>query len=298
MKKFTEYLESLGQSKRTIEVHQTELFYYLNYCEDQGIEAEESTFGDIITYVKHLQQRGLKQITIKHYINSLKHYFNWVVKRQLRQDNPTGNIEIRGVKRRQLHDIIKRPELEAIYESYQTPEKAHTILSVLGAKRNKAMLGLMIWQGLGSSELGRLTVKDIKLREGKIYVPGDRKSNERELRLEPEQIIDLMQYTLQSREKLLEITKSQSDHLFISTSGNNSLNNTINRLIQKLQAINGRIKNAKQIRASVIVHWLKHYNLREVQYMAGHRYVSSTENFLINDVDDLSEDIIKFHPLG
>ena len=25
------------------------------------------------------------------------------------------------------------------------------------------------------------------------------------------------------------------------------------------------------------MYWLKHYNIREVQYMAGHRYISSTE---------------------
>ncbi len=53
----------------------------------------------------------------------------------------------------------------------------------------------------------------------------------------------------------------------------------------------------KQLRTSVITHWLKNYNLREVQYMAGHRYVSSTEAYQINDLDDLIEDIGKYHPL-
>ena len=32
--------------------------------------------------------------------------------------------------------------------------------------------------------------------------------------------------------------------------------------------------------------------------MAGHRYVSSTEAYKINDLEGLQEDIGKFHPLG
>ena len=53
----------------------------------------------------------------------------------------------------------------------------------------------------------------------------------------------------------------------------------------------------KQIRASVITNWLKHYNLRQVQIMAGHRYVSSTEAYQTNDLEDLRSGIEKYHPL-
>jgi phage regulator Rha-like protein len=42
--------------------------------------------------------------------------------------------------------------------------------------------------------------------------------------------------------------------------------------------------SAKQLRASVIVKWLKIYNLRKVQYMAGHRYISATEAYRQNEI--------------
>ena len=61
---------------------------------------------------------------------------------------------------------------------------------------------------------------------------------------------------------------------------------------------NSRVISVSQIRASVITHWLKNHNLRQVQYLAGHRYVSSTEAFLANDLDDLQEEITKYHPIG
>ena len=53
-----------------------------------------------------------------------------------------------------------------------------------------------------------------------------------------------------------------------------------------------------QLRASVIYNWTKEYDLRKVQYMSGHRYISSTEKFIIKDIAELQNDIIKYFPLS
>jgi len=89
-----------------------------------------------------------------------------------------------------------------------------------------------------------------------------------------------------------------SDKLFVSVGTSEHFRNIITKLIQKLRRQNSKVKSIKQIRTSVITHWLKLYNLRQVQYMAGHRFVSSTEAYFINDLDDLQEDINKYHPIG
>lgn len=65
----------------------------------------------------------------------------------------------------------------------------------------------------------------------------------------------------------------------------------------KLVRKHKEIENLKQIRASVITYCVKNYNLREAQYFAGHRYVSSTENYLINDLESLQEEVNKYHPI-
>lgn len=71
-----------------------------------------------------------------------------------------------------------------------------------------------------------------------------------------------------------------------------------NQLFKKLRRTNLKIKNAHQIQASVITHWLKLHNIREVQYMAGHRYISSTERFLQDDIENLQEMIDNLHPIN
>ena len=70
------------------------------------------------------------------------------------------------------------------------------------------------------------------------------------------------------------------------------------QLMIKVRKINPSVQNAKQIRASVITKWVKQYNLRKAQYLAGHRYISSTESYLQNDVEGLKEEIQPYHPLG
>ena len=51
------------------------------------------------------------------------------------------------------------------------------------------------------------------------------------------------------------------------------------------------------LRKSVIVNWLKNYDLRAVQYFAGHKYISSTEKYLTTNIEQLKNSVVKLHPL-
>ena len=218
-------------------------------------------------------------------------------------DNPASNIEIKGIKRRKLHDTLNAKELEEVYKSYPSelvikknapPQKANQ----LARKRNKIILGLIIYQAIRSEELAALETTHLKLREGKIIVQGKRRSNERTLKLEGFQIIDLMDYINETRKALLQINQRETNFLFFSKNGGNHFSNVMTKLIASLKQHNNNVKDIKQIRASVITNWLQQYNLRQVQYMAGHRYVSSTEAYQANNITELQEEIFKHHPIG
>jgi len=301
---FKNYLLSLDLSTSTTETNYGNLCHFLNWSEDQNSESEYSTYNEILSYIKHLQSTGVSQSTVRLHVGSLKHYFNWIIKQELREDNPVRSIVVQGVKRKHLYHIIKQQYLEELYQKYPIPSEDNPNRnqnwfkqSVLAMKRSRIILGFMIWQGIKGDEISRITIQDLKLREGTVFIAGGRRSNQRELKLEAVQIMDLMEYTLRVRLEILEISKEQTDRLFTCTKGGADISNLSNYLIKKLKVLNPEVKSAKQIRASVITHWLKKYNLRQVQYMAGHRYVSSTEAYFINDLEGLSEDITKFHPL-
>lgn len=71
----------------------------------------------------HLQKKELKQRTVQIYLNSLKHYFTYLIKQEIREDNPIRNIKLRGIKREHLYQILNKQELENLYESH--PSETH-----------------------------------------------------------------------------------------------------------------------------------------------------------------------------
>jgi site-specific recombinase XerD len=165
----------------------------------------------------------------------------------------------------------------------------------------------MIYQGLTTDEVNRLTTSDVKLKEGKIYIAGTRKSNERELELKSHQIMELMEYQLTTRVELLKLKNTKTDLYFIQAHPSSTQNSTFKiqncqniwkRLPQEIKTSNKKFINFLQVRTSVITSWLQKYNLRQVQYMAGHRYVSTTESYLINNMEDLQKDVEQYHPIG
>ncbi len=301
-KGFDNYLLAKGFSSSTLKGYTKDVQRFLNWLAKENIPLETLSYADVLHYVQGSKSKNKKaKRSIR--INSLKHYFDYLVSINVLVENPACSIILRGQKRKTLYNILSKQELEHIYHSFEVKEnqkKQHLNWyqsQLLAFQRNKIILGLMIYQGLNATDLGNLKLKDLKLREGKIFIAGTRRSNERELTLEAVQIMDLMEYTLKTREQILKEQNKESDKLIISAGSGNKINNLLFNLIKKLRKQHKNIQNLKQIRTSVITHWLKLYNLRQVQHMAGHRYVSSTEAYFINDLEGLLEDITQFHPL-
>jgi integrase/recombinase XerD len=300
---YVDHLLGKGYSGSTVERYVRDSLQFIQWAEQQNVGIEHVGYADILHYIQ--SKRGkVKQRTISTTVNSLRHWFDHLVSTGAASENPTRQVAIKGIQRRRLYDILDRQQLDRLYHEHTWTEDAQHKkqnwyrTSELAFQRNKAIVGLLVFQGLNVTEIARLQEKDLKLREGKVYIGATRKSNERELTLEAAQIMDLMEYSLKARPELLALTGKTSEQFIISTGSGQGINNAMFKLTEKLHQQDNSVKSMKQIRTSVITHWLKLYNLREVQHKAGHRYVSSTEAYRINDLDDLQEDIGKFHPIG
>ena len=86
--------------------------------------------------------------------------------------------------------------------------------------------------------------------------------------------------------------------LFISLNGSEHLKQSIKHLMEDLRKIDEQVKDALQLRKSVIVNWLKEKDIRYVQYMAGHRSISSTERYRAANLEELEAALKAHHPLG
>ena len=286
---FRDYLHAQGFHSNTVESYQTYLARFLNWCEDQRIEADGATTPQVMGYVQHLQGQGNQQRTIQLYLTGLKHYYHWLIKLGKRADHPTESIQVRGIKKQRLYPPLNRAELEALYQSWEGED--------VTTQRNRAITGVLVYQGVPSSELSSIQTEHLNLRQGTLHIPESRRTNARTLGLEAAQIMDLMTYQLQARPQLLN-GQADPGSLFVSSQGNSQLRGLLPYLVAHLCAHQPKLVNLQHLRAAVITLWLGQYNLREVQHRAGHRYVSSTEAYRLGQVDDLKRDIDQYYPLA
>ena len=307
---YQEYLAKQHYSPSSSKSYQYQAKKFTQWMDKQGYNLVLFDYKKAMSYVSYLQQRHNNIKTINSKLIALKNYFEYLIDNARVAENPFKSITIKGEKRNKMrNNLLTADELEDLYYSYPprragTTEQDKHINRILANKRNKVIVGLLVYQGLSTSDIKRLQLEHVKLNQGKIYIPKGRIGNRRELHLKPWQIIELMEYINQIRPQLL-LRKQQTSSplrgdavgrgdLFAST---NRLSDTIGWILKKLKHINHKVENTHQLRASVIVDWLSKYNLREVQVMAGHKYISTTEKYLQEDLKQLQEVINNYHPL-
>jgi site-specific recombinase XerD len=311
LEQFSEWLIIKGYTNSSAQGYCKTVTYFLNWILPQNCELENVSYNDVLAYINYKRQAGNKPRTLTIVVNSINHFYKFLQAEHQLEENPASNIKIKGIKRKTLQEILNPEELEKIYKSYTTEidiEKIKKIKNTLcvppqannqlARKRNKIILGLVVYQGIRTEELARLELQDLQLREGKINIQGSKRTEGRLLKLEAHQIYDLMDYVNVTRKQILETTAKQSNKVFISIGTSLNFSNIMQNLVSSLRLSNPKLKDIKQIRTSVITNWLKINNLRKTQYMAGHRYVSSTEAYQINNIEELQEDIKKYHPIG
>jgi len=237
-------------------------------------------------------------------LSCIRHYYRYLKEMDPEITNPALNLNLRGVQRKVPTGMISSPALEDLYRSWPR-ETAKD-------KRNKVILGLLIYQGITTGELGRLEVGHVNLEKKKIRIPGTPCSNGRVLELHKDQVKELGQYLFRTRPKILrEVGKSRparkpdkinreriQEQLVISINGSEHIKNSLHFLFKQVREQLPELLHPKQIRVSVITHWLKEHNLRQVQYMAGHKHVSSTERYQLGNLAGLQSKLEKFHPLN
>lgn len=238
----------------------------------------------LMQYIRYRKSQGVKAKTINLELKQISWFLEF---KEL--PNVAEPIRLKGVQRRIPHDLFTEQQLDDIYNRFPQCKNSWTHENTL--KTYHLILGLKIYQGLQEQELAKLEISHLQLDKGKIYVPSTRRTNKRILDLKPFQVLPLHEYLLTERKSLNE--EIEGNYLFHAK----RLKRGLPRIKEMICRYEPRLKSLLQIRSSVITNWLKHYNLRETQYMAGHRYVSSTERYRTDNLEDLQKELDKYHPL-
>jgi integrase/recombinase XerD len=284
---FEVYLQEKGLAKKTVQAYAFNVNLFKEWLEVELIT--EINYSELLKFIRSLRSKGESRNLIASRITAIRWWLRWQKGEGMRATNPAENLFLKGQKRRLPHDLLELEELEVLYN--EAPTK--TTIEI----RNKAMVGLLVHQGITTGELARLEPAHLDLEQGSIRILPTKQSNGRTLELKPFQVLELYKYQLEIRPQLLKEKGFDVLKLFISAGSSASLGNTFQKLSKRLKKQQSYFTGFSQIRASVITNWLKVHPLRQVQYWVGHKYVSSTERYLLGGLESLKQSVEQFHPL-
>jgi integrase/recombinase XerD len=291
---YNEYLIREGYTTSTQKHFNERIEMYSSWCKKTGNENTQMRYAIFLKYIAHLKRKNYQPQTISNHLATLKNYYSFL-ERYHATTNPTEDITIRGTINKVVYNPLSNDQLEDMYYRFST-ENIRCSNHRLYAKKNKVILGLMIYQGLNATTIKQLREEHFDLYKGKINVPSTLRSNERELPLQSWQLLPLLEYINEVRPTILKHNYvSISEECFFDVP--KQINNVLFSIIKKLQKINPQLEGANHLRSSVIINWLKQYDLRKVQYMAGHKYISSTEKYQESNLEELQKSIELYHPL-
>lgn len=141
-------------------------------------------------------------------------------------------------------------------------------------------------------------VDDIDLTRGTVRIRSNIKLNERILPLAAYQVPLLYEYLNKIRPALLKQSEyRKGNRLFFTYASGQTINETLRKLLRPLKERNPELVSFQQIRSSVVYNWAKEKSIREVQYMAGHSDLNSTQRYQDVNMQDLHASLNEFHPL-
>src|SRR5579863_995005 len=282
---FRQYLEQKRFSEATVNSYASYVQCFTGWLVTEQLEPGAFTYSELLDFIRHLQNLDKSKKAIQHLLGIVRHYCNYLTLEGQRSDNPAAGLFIKGIVRTLPGNLLSWEEMEELYKAYSIQLKVE--------RASKILLGLLVYQGLATEEVKRLEAVHIKLKEGKIFIKGTGHTNERWLSLAAPQMVELGQYMQANKGKTGPVLLTASKGAISPT----HIYNRIQYMLRELRQLNPRVINAAQLRSSVIAHWLKGHHLRQVQYMAGHKYVSSTQRYQLTSLDDLKSELQNHHPM-
>ncbi len=268
MEDFKAYLNDHQLSKSLIEGYCWCTRLFLEWLVEFNIQPKELQLSHFQGYINHLQEVEEKEYKVRLTIAALRNYGYMLVVTGQSNEKLAMELYIKGIYKEPFPSLFEWEELEEIYQEFSTP-------GIVG-QRNRIILSLFFFQGLTPEEIITIHSKGLDLEAKTIAIPKTYKGKARILNIEEHQVPLLQEYMKQVRPRILFISNTENNMLFISTSGNSKGRNITDNLRSSLKNRYPQITSYAQIRASVLHHWYTLYGLEKTIAMAGQDYIPTS----------------------
>ena len=278
-----------GLSDNTVSSYRTDLYKLNEWLDSKG--SSYLTLDTLLLH-NHLAWRidqGFKATSTARLLSALRRFYQFLIREQLRADDPTVALESPKLPQRLPKDISEE-QVDALLNE---PDVADPI-----ELRDKAMLELLYATGLRVSELVGLQIHQLAPDLAYVRVTG-KGNKERLVPTGEEAQYWIRRFVKEGRMTLLH--EQSSDVLFPSNRAQHMTRQTFWHRI-KLYAVRSGITSELSphtLRHAFATHLLNHgADLRVVQMLLGHSDLSTTQIYTHLSIDRLKDATHTAHPRG
>ena len=297
LESFIEHLISRDRAERTIREYRADVEGFAQWFKQTNgrtANPKKVTALDIREWKAFMDTRGWKPATVNRRLAALRSYFDWALSHGLISVNPTHGIKDKrtervapkSLKRSQVRDLRKAAADHILLaDSKRFP--SNMTATAREARRDKAILYLLLGSGLRVGELCAILMKDLSLRirSGEVIVRAGKGNKYRTVPLNKE-ARQAIEHWLEVRPETLE------EHLFLGRTGLPMSPRAVQSVLSRL----ARTANLEEIKVSP--HILRHTfakslvdagePLTKVQALLGHESIVSTARYTTPRPEDLA----------
>ena len=279
-----------GLSSNTLQAYLGDVRAFTRFAAGKGVEDAGGVDDALLrTYLRSLHRESRSASTLARKLSALRSYFRFLQADGLVEADPSQEIDLPRLGRR-LPAVLSRSEVERLLRAV---DPAHPL-----GLRDAAFLELLYATGVRVSELIRLTLGDLDLREGLLGVRG---------KGDKERIVPVGRRALESVRAYLRDERPRLNRgrglrvLFLNWRGRPLSRMGAWKLIRKYarRAAISKPIGPHTFRHTFATHLLEGgADLRAVQEMLGHADISTTQVYTHLDRTYLKQVHRSFHPRG
>jgi len=285
---FLSYLESVKQySPHTLKGYQRDLEKLSEYLSTNDRQDWKNVNEhDIRTFINSERRRGLSPRSIQRLLSSCRTFHEHLLTEGKIKLNPAKNI----VSPKSAQLLPKAMDADLVQRLLDFKPKGMIEI------RDKAIAELLYSSGLRLSEICKLDLEDLDLKERTCVVTG--KGNKTRMVPVGTKAIQSLRDWIIYRNELLESKETQTNALFLNNKGSRISARSIQLRLEKLCLQRGLPGiNPHMLRHSFASHVLESSgDLRAVQEMLGHSDIGTTQIYTKLDFQHLSKVYDKAHP--
>ena len=275
-------------SQNTLLSYKREIKKYAEYLDSKKVSLIGANNIIVLDYMIQMEKSGKSSSTISSSLAAIRSLYKFMQSRGFIQTNPTEQLHSLHVEKK-VPEIMDERELECLF--------MQPSLSDAKGIRDRAMLELLYATGIRVSEMLNLTIDDVNTTIGYITCRSGKKDRVIPVYSDARKI--LSQYIQESRKKLLTNVMPSTSLLFVNCNGTPMTRQGFWKNIKKYAHDAGIEKEItpNTFRHSFAIHLLENgADLKSLQEMLGHSYLSSTQVYTQIMKNRLSEVYSKAHP--